>query len=184
MVLPRVRLATAAAVLKGLLNAATGRGVRHPVRLRPGDLAPDFELPASDGRRYRLGDFRGRDVVVIAWFPRAFTGGCTAECRALAFQRDLLWRFQAQYFAASIDTPETNERFARSLGVEYPILSDPSGAVARAYGVIGPSGFPRRWTFFIGLDARILAIDTRVRPSTHGSDVAARLAELHVPSRA
>jgi thioredoxin-dependent peroxiredoxin len=196
MVLPGPRLATAAAVLKGLFNVATGRGEHNPVELRVGDRAPEFELPGSDGQIYRLADVLRRGAVVLAWFPKAFTGGCTSECRSLGVHRDLLMGFQAQYFAASVDAPDTNRRFARSLGVEYPILSDESGSVARAYGVVGPSGFPRRWTFFIGpgdageadgadgVHGRILAIDKQVRPSTHGSDVAARLTELHVPRRA
>ena len=52
----------------------TGRGA-PAVQLGPGDIAPDFELPGSDGRTYRLRDFAGRQAVVVAWFPKAFTGG-------------------------------------------------------------------------------------------------------------
>jgi len=79
-----------------------------------------------------------------------------------------------------VDTPETNRRFAASLGIDYPILSDPDRTAARAYGVIGQSGFPSRWTFYIGQDGRILEIDKHVRVTTHGTDVAARLTELAV----
>jgi peroxiredoxin Q/BCP len=84
------------------------------------------------------------------------------------------------YFAASVDSPETNAKFARSLGVDYPILSDPSKATARAYGVLGASGFAARRTFYIGADGRILAIDAKVQPASHGADVAARLKDLGV----
>jgi peroxiredoxin Q/BCP len=66
--------ATAAAVAAGLLNAARGGG-EGPVELKPGDEAPDFTLPGSDGRSYHLRDFRGKRAVVLAWFPKAFTGG-------------------------------------------------------------------------------------------------------------
>ena len=58
----------------GVTNAAFGRHVTAPVVLRAGDVAPAFTLSASDGVTYRLSDFRGRPVV-IAWFPKAFTGG-------------------------------------------------------------------------------------------------------------
>ena len=85
-----------------------------------------------------------------------------------------------EYFAASVDTPEANARFARSLGIDYPILSDPGKAVARAYGVLGPSGHASRWTFYIGADGRILDIDRKVRASSHGRDVAARLTALDI----
>jgi thioredoxin-dependent peroxiredoxin len=94
-----------------------------------------------------------------------------------------LRRFSVQYFAASVDAPETNAKFARSLGIEYPILSDPSKATARAYGVLAPSGFASRWTFYIGVDGRVLAIDKDVRAATHGPRVAETLKELGVPER-
>jgi len=68
------RLATtAAAAAIGLYNVATKDPGTH-VKLKPGDLAPDFSLPGSDGRTYRLKELLGRPVV-IAWFPKAFTGG-------------------------------------------------------------------------------------------------------------
>lgn len=89
-------------------------------------------------------------------------------------------RFDVQYFAASVDDAATNAEFAKSLGIDYPILSDPSKATARAYGVLGASGFAQRWTFFIGQDGRILAIDRRVSAATHGSDIVERLRALGV----
>jgi peroxiredoxin len=66
-------LTTVATVIIGIVHATTQR-IDSTVQLREGDIAPDFTLPASDGRTYRLGDFAGR-TVVIAWFPKAFTGG-------------------------------------------------------------------------------------------------------------
>jgi thioredoxin-dependent peroxiredoxin len=89
-----------------------------------------------------------------------------------------LRRAGAQYFAASVDSPETNARFAKSLDLDYPILSDASKQVAAAYGVLAPSGFASRWTFYIGNDGRILDIDKKVSAASHGEDVAARLTSL------
>ena len=86
-------------------------------------------------------------------------------------------------FAASVDTPETNARFAESLGLDFPILSDPTKATARAYGVLSPTGFASRWTFYIGRDGRIVDIDKNVHASSHGAAVAARLTELGVGTR-
>jgi thioredoxin-dependent peroxiredoxin len=91
-----------------------------------------------------------------------------------------LRRFDVQLFAASVDTPEANARFAASLGIEYPILSDPSRDVARAYGVLSRSGHASRTTFYIGADGRILAIDHAVNATSHGRDMVATLAELGV----
>jgi len=83
-----------------------------------------------------------------------------------------------RYFAASVDWLDANRRFAESLGLTYPILSDPTKEVARAYGVLAPSGYASRWTFYIGPDGRILEIDKKVSPGSHGADVVKRLTEL------
>ncbi len=164
----------------GMTNVALGRSPVTTVALRRGDVAPDFTLPASDGVTYTLSDFRGKKPVVMAWFPKAFTGGCTAECRSLSALGAAFAGANVQCFAASVDTPQTNAEFAAALDLTCPILSDPGKTTARAYGVLGPSGFASRWTFYIGADGRILDIDTHVRASSHGRDVAARLTELGI----
>jgi peroxiredoxin Q/BCP len=89
-----------------------------------------------------------------------------------------LRRAGVQYFAASVDTAETNARFAESLGLDYPILSDPTRQVARAYGVLAPSGYASRWTFYIDARGTIRDIDKKVNASTHGADILARLTSL------
>jgi len=177
----RTMTATAGATITGLINAAMGRERRDRVQLKPGDYAPDFELPGSDNRIHRLRDYRDVESVVIAWFPKAFTGGCTIECKSMRESRDVLTAFNVRYFAASTDTPETNREFAESLELGYPILSDPDKSVARAYGVLGVSGFASRWTFYIGRDGRILDIDRNVQTSSHGADVARKLEQLGIP---
>jgi peroxiredoxin Q/BCP len=88
------------------------------------------------------------------------------------------------YFAASVDTPETNKKFAESLEADYPILSDPDKTVARTYGVVaGDRQYASRWTFYIGKDGKILEIDKQVNPAVHGADVVARLTALGIPRR-
>ena len=87
-------------------------------------------------------------------------------------------KLDAAYFTASVDTPETNAKFAKSLDLDFPILSDPSRDVARAYGVLGPSGFPVRWTFYIGKDGRIAAIEKKVTAGSHGAQVVGMLESL------
>ena len=85
------------------------------------------------------------------------------------------------YFAASCDDVETNTRFAESLDLDYPILSDPGCEVALAYGLVqGEGKYPARHTFYIGADGRILHVDRKVNPSTAGDDVVARLQELEI----
>ncbi len=90
-------------------------------------------------------------------------------------------KFQVAYFAVSCDSVETHKKFAASLQLDYPILSDPDRRAAQAYGVTSNAkGLPRRWTFFIGADGKILYIDKKVSPHSHGADCAAKLAELGV----
>jgi peroxiredoxin Q/BCP len=88
------------------------------------------------------------------------------------------------YFTASCDEAETNKKFARSLELDYPILSDPDRATARKYGVVtAQRNVPFRWTFYIGADGKILHIDKQVKAASHGADIAARLKELGVAEK-
>ncbi len=92
--------------------------------------------------------------------------------------------FDVAYFTASVDPPEKNEKFAKSVGADYPILSDPGGEVARAYGVTGiVQKWASRWTFYIGVNGKILYIDKDVKTATHADDVAKKLEELGVAKR-
>ena len=84
------------------------------------------------------------------------------------------------YFAASTDDAETNTKFAESLTLDYPILSDPDKEVARAYGVLN-GDYAARHTIYIGADGKIAYIDRKVSPGTAGPDVASRLVELGIP---
>lgn len=122
--------------------------------------------------------------MVLAWFPKAFTSGCTKECKDLRESGDKIRAFDVAYFAVSTDSAQKNADFARSLGLDYPILADPEKQAAEPYGVLMPVvGLAKRWTFYIGKDGRILAIDKDVRVGSAGADIAAKLAELGVPRR-
>ena len=152
--------------------------------LKPGNPAPDFTLPGSDGKTYHLADYHGKEAVVLAWFPKAFTPGCTAECKSFGAGGAALRKFAAAYFTASVDAAEKNRKFAESVGADYPILSDPKGTVARAYGVTSAvRPVAQRWTFYIGADGKILFIDKAVKTASHAADVAAKLKELGVAER-
>ena len=152
--------------------------------LKVGDPAPDFTLEASDGKRHTLADFRGRQAVVIAWFPMAATRGCTIECKSLAEHGDMIKKYNVTYFMASVDPLEENTKFGAEHKADFPLLSDPSKETAKAYGVLNAErGFANRWTFYVGKDGKILAIDKTVKPATSAEDMAAKLGELKVPTR-
>lgn len=152
--------------------------------LEPGDDAPKFKLKGSDGETYSSADFEGKQAVVVAWFPKAFTGGCTAECKSLRESGEEIRKFDVAYFAASCDDEETNAKFAESLGLDFPILCDPDREAASAYGLVDSAkGNPKRWTFYIGKDGKILFVDKSVNTKNAGSDIAAKLEELGVDKK-
>ena len=155
---------------------------RADVELKPGDAAPDFSLQGSDGHTYKLSELGGKPVV-IAWFPKAFTGGCTMECKSLKESGEAIRAYDIKYFAASVDDAETNKKFAESLELDFPVLSDPGKQTAAAYGVLNQNQVASRWTFYIGADGKIAAVDKQVKPASAAADIAAKLAELKVPKK-
>jgi peroxiredoxin Q/BCP len=175
-----------------LVAGVTAQGAAE---LKVGDMAPDFTLPGTDGKTHKLSDYRGKQAVVVAWFPRAFTTGCTIECKSLAENGDKIRRYNVTYFMASVDPLEENIKFAKATSVklgekvvekkeaDFPMLSDADKSVAKAYGVLNEKGFASRWTFYIDRNGRIAAIDKMVRPETSAEDMIAKLGELKVATR-
>jgi len=171
---------------------SAGLTAQGPVELEVGDMAPDFTLEGSDGNTHTLSDYRGQ-AVVVAWFPRAFTGGCTIECKSLAENGDEIREYDVTYFMASVDSIEDNTAFAQATSVQlgnrvvekeaadFPMLADPTKEVATAYGVLSERGSANRWTFYIDAEGRVAAIDKSVNPETSAEDMIARLGELEVP---
>jgi peroxiredoxin Q/BCP len=164
--------------------------------LKVGDMAPDFTLPGTDGKTHKLSEYRGKQAVVVAWFPRAFTQGCTIECKSLAENGSRIQKYDVTYFMASVDPLEDNMKFAKATSVtlgeganarvvekkeaDFPMLSDPGKQVATAYGVLNPRGTANRWTFYIDKAGRVAAIDKMVRPETSAEDMLTKLGEIKI----
>ena len=152
--------------------------------LSVGSPAPEWKLQGSDGKTYSLADFKGKQGVVIAWFPKAGTSGCTAELRDMRDRAAEIAAYDATVFLASLDPPERNAEWAKEEGSKHVILSDPTGEVARAYDVAGIGGlFAKRWTFYIDKDGAVVAIDKDVKTGQAGADIAKKLGELGYPKR-
>jgi len=171
------------AMVLGVVGLAlvAGVGAQAPVELKVGDTAPAFSLPGTDGKTHTLAQLKGK-FVVVAWYPKAMTNGCTKECRAIRDSSEVLKQFNVAYYMASVDTPELNKQFADQEQVNFPFLSDPTKGVATAYGVLPPNGgFANRWTFYIGPDGKIVYIDKNVNAddvTKAGANLAARLESL------
>jgi peroxiredoxin Q/BCP len=126
-----------------------------------GRRAPSFRLPWAnkDGigpadQPYDLSLDRGK-TVVLAFFPRDFTHGCTAEMRTFAEQYDSLFGPEVVVLGISTDSLETHTRFAQSLNLPFRLLSDPRQEVGRRYGSNDRSGYFRRTVFVVGPDGRV-----------------------------
>jgi len=167
----------------GLVSALSTALMAQPVELKVGDPAPNFILQGSDGRTYTLDDYKGRQAVVLAWFPKAFTSGCTIECKSLTEKGHLIRKYDVVYFMASVDPLSDNKGFAEKEKADFPLLSDPTKATAKAYGVLNERGMASRWTFYIDRSGRIAAIDKAVKPASSAEDMAARLGEIGVAPR-
>jgi peroxiredoxin Q/BCP len=123
-----------------------------------GDVVPDFELVADSGQTVHLQEELGRGPVVLFFYPKAMTPGCTAES---CHFRDLGAEFSdvgARRLGISADSVERQQQFTAKHGFDFPLLSDPDRRIAKAFGVKRPGPlFNRRATFVIGSDGRLLA---------------------------
>jgi peroxiredoxin Q/BCP len=153
----------------------------NALSLEAGDTAPDFSLQASDGKTYSLAQFKGVQAIVIAWYPKAFTKGCTIECKSLAQNGHLLKQYDVSYFMASVDPLEDNIAFAESTQADFPLLSDPTKEVAKAYDVLAFYRLPKRHTIYIGKQGNILMVDRDINAPTSAQDIVTNLDKLGIP---
>ena len=165
------------AILSGLCLAFP---IASASALEVGEMAPNFELPGSDGQTYNLADYQGKQAVVLAWFPKAHTSGCTIECLSLAENGDKIREYDVSYFMASVDPLEVNEAFALETEADFPLLSDENKSVAKAYDVLSFMGFAKRHTIYIDKDGRVLKVDKDINPDTSAEDMINNLEALSI----
>ncbi len=126
--------------------------------LTPGTIAPDFTLPSHTGQFVHLADFRGKQNVVVAFHPLAFTPVCAVQMQTYERERDRLDALNAHVLALSVDAGPSKAAWAQSLGgISYDLLSDfhPHGQVATAYGVMREDGISERAIFVVDKAGKI-----------------------------
>jgi peroxiredoxin Q/BCP len=145
--------------------------LRRPQMLTVGTPAPDFTITAHDGSTIRLAELQGKKVVL--WFyPKANTGGWTAEGHGFRALYDAFVQHNVQILGISFDTVAENKAFADKFGFPFPLLCDTKRILGKAYGA-GTSGFASRLTYIIDERGVITHTFSRVSPNTHAQEVLA-----------
>jgi len=150
-----------------------------------GNLAPAFALLNQDGETVSLKDFRDQKNVVLYFYPKAMTPGCTTQACGLRDASAELAKFDAVAIGISPDSPARLKKFEERDGLNFTLLSDEDHSVADKYGAWGPKKFMGRefdgilrTTFLIGKDGRLKHVMDKVKTKSHHDDVLALLAEL------
>ncbi len=161
-----------AALAVALSSPAFARGP-----LKAGDQAPDFTVPMVDGSEFTLSKSLDKAPIVLYFYPKDFTPGCTKEACAL---RDDFPRFQdykATVIGVSYDSVDSHKKFAEKYHLPFPLASDSKKAVAKAFGVDGLL-FAKRATFIVGKNREILWANPSVDPKSHSAELHAALARF------
>ena len=152
--------------------------------LQEGDLAPDFEAPSSQGDIVKLSDLRGK-IVVLYFYPRDNTPGCTIEACAFRDEQKAIARRGAVVLGVSTDGLKAHEKFTRNFKLNFPLLVDEDKKIVNAYGVWAPKKFmgreflgTKRTTFIIASDGRIRKIFPNVHARGHAKEVLEALTEI------
>jgi peroxiredoxin Q/BCP len=146
--------------------------------LKPGDRAPDFSAPSHDGTTVSLSDFKNDKSVVLFFYVRDNTSGCTREARALRDAASEIESHGAVILGVSTNSAESHARFAQNNELTFPLLADTDGAIAEAYGVLKPTGTAERSTFLIGRDGKLLYVWPSVSITGHADEILEKVSQL------
>jgi len=148
--------------------------------LKSGDDAPHFSLPDNQGRQVNLNDFKGK-WVVLYFYPKDDTPGCTTEACHFRDDFKLLENLGAQVIGMSIDDSFSHKKFAEKYNLPFPLLSDASGEVASLYGALNNFlviKLAKRYTYLINPQGKIAKIYLSVNTSKHSQEIIEDLKKL------
>ena len=157
-----------AILILSILAAACGGNVDN---LIPGDMAPDFTLQNHEGKSFSLSDYKGNSPVIIYFYPKANTSGCTKQACGI---RDDNEKFKSQGIAVlgiSVDSKEDIGKFVADHSLNFPLLSDHNKEVSEKYGVLNNLGLASRITFIINKSGEIDTIIRDVDVDSHSQQV-------------
>jgi thioredoxin-dependent peroxiredoxin len=144
--------------------------------LKEGNTAPDFSFK-SNNQRMKVSDFRDRKVVLY-FYPRDFTTGCTTEASEFTRDYDRFKSADIEIIGVSPDTDESHEKFKQKMNIPYYLAADVDNSISKKYGTYGPKKFMgkeyrgvNRTTFLIDENGKIVRIFNKVKPMGHSNEV-------------
>jgi peroxiredoxin Q/BCP len=159
--------------------SSTGASASAPADglLAVGAAAPDIEATAQDGENVKLADLEGKPVVVY-FYPKDDTPGCTAEAQGIRDQWESLKQTGAVVIGVSTDDADSHKAFAQKHSLPFLLLPDPKGDIAKAFGVPLTLGHAKRVTFVIDKQGKIAKVFPSVAPKGHAEELLAALRAL------
>lgn len=150
--------------------------------LKAGDKAPDFLAPLSDGTTFHLVEWLNKAPLVLYFYPKDNTPGCTTEACGLRDDFSAFRKLKATVIGVSYDSIESHRQFIADHQLPFPLISDQKKEVATLFGVAGPM-VATRSTFVIGKEGTILYANPSVNPNTHSQEIRAVLANISKPQK-
>ncbi|MEP7235992.1 MAG: peroxiredoxin, partial [Ignavibacteriota bacterium] len=142
------------------------------VSLQVGQDAPKFTAQSTDGSMISLDQFKGKQNVVLYFYPEDMTGGCTAEACAFRDDKSKFDELHTAILGVSMDPIEMHRQFTEKDHLNFPLLVDTSGTICKAYGVpTSEDRYPKRWTFLIDKNGKIAKIYQQVHPREHSAEL-------------
>jgi peroxiredoxin Q/BCP len=155
------------------------RGSTLEIKIKVGDPAPDFEGPTAEGVRLGLKDFVGKKNVVLYFYPRDDTPGCTKEACSFRDNLQSIRSLDTEIVGVSLDGIESHKKFITKYRLTFPLISDKEKYIARAYGVLKDTRTSTsRVTFLIDKNGKVAQIFPKVDVTKHTDEVMAALREL------
>jgi peroxiredoxin Q/BCP len=151
------------------------------IQVKEGQRAPDFELMDQDGKKVRLSDYTAKNWVVLYFYPKDDTPGCTKEACSFRDNLNQLQSLNAAVLGVSVDDVRSHKKFSEKFTLNFPILSDTGHQVCKRYGTLTSFmgiKLAHRSTFIIDPDGIVRKVFPNVQPKDHAVEVAQALKEL------
>ena len=152
-----------------LANLVLFLGIGASADLKPGDAAPDFNLPDSDGNMHTLDNYRDK-IIALYFYPKNDTPGCTKQACSLRDEFAILEEKGVVVLGVSFDSKESHARFKEKYNLNFTLLSDKEKKTAKDYGTAGLL-FAKRWTFLIDGQGKIIEIVKDVDTKNHAKQI-------------